>query len=229
MLTKFISGDNLRKSRLHDEKNNLIRFKRFILHAPLALVTGFLRILFDYRPETPWISYDAIEVLRKHLHKKSRVLEFGSGMSTIWYAKKAGEVYSVDDYRPWFLKIQKKIIERNINNISYHFSETKDDYINFRASDELGFDLIMVDGSHRSECLAQSLKLIRAGGIVYLDNSDKDSTERGGDMRQAETTLLQFARDSGAKIFYFTDFAPTQLFVQQGLMLKLPEGYKNKI
>lgn len=217
-----MAGDALRKSRLHDEKGNFVGVRRLFLHAPHALATGMLRLAVDYRPALPWISYSAIHVLEKFLTKSSRVLEFGSGMSTIWYAKHAGEVYSVEDYKPWFDKVSGLLNQQNITNINYHYASEVSDYSQFMTLDDSGFDLIMIDGSHRSACIGQASKLLRSGGILYLDNSDKDSTARGGDMRLAEEFALRFALDQNAQTTYFTDFAPTQLFVQQGLMVKLP-------
>lgn len=224
MLTKLFYGEQkIRKSRLHDEKGNFIGWDKFLSHAPLAFSTGLVRISLGYHPVIPWIAYDAIGVLKKFLTKNSRVLEFGSGMSTIWYAKFAGEVYSVEDYRPWYEKvnvIQKKHL---LNNVHYHFAENPIDYFNFMADDTTGFDLIMVDGSNRSTCITNAVKLLRPGGILYLDNSDKHSSSQGGDTRLAEGYALEFTQEKSAEVTYFTDFAPTQFFVQQGLMIKLPK------
>lgn len=90
------------------------------------------------------------------------------------------------------------------------------------ANDVTGFDLIVVDGHQRSACMAHSTKLLKPGGILYLDNSDKHSSPAGGDTRLAESYALAFAEEKSADIIYLTDFAPTQLFVQQGLMIKTP-------
>lgn len=222
MLQKLISGDALRKSRLHDEKGNFVGLSRLISHGPKAVATGLMRLSFDYRPSQPWISYSVIQILEKHLTRSSRVLEFGSGMSTVWYARHAGEVCSVEDYKPWYEKVKKILINEKLQNVNYQFKDHVDSYSQCFTDDSRGFDLIMVDGSHRSACIAHAVKLLRPGGILYLDNTDKDSTPRGGDMRLAENNAPQFAKGKNAEIFYFTDFAPTQLFVQQGLMVKLP-------
>lgn len=222
MFTKIVAGNELRKTRLHDEKGNFVGWYRLFLHGPLALFTGLLRLLFGYRVEQPWIAYDSIEVLRKHLNKQSRVLEYGSGMSTLWYAKHAGFVCSVEDCKPWFDVVDNKIRGGALGNISYQFARNDEEYSSCFLNDEQGFDLIMIDGSCRSACVHNSTKLLRAGGILYLDNSDKDSTERGGDMRHAEQFALEFAKERNGIATYVTDFAPTQLFVQQGLMIRLP-------
>lgn len=224
MLTKIISGDTLRKTRLHDEKGNFIGLGRLISHAPQAMFTGALRLALDYRPQVPWISYSAIEVLEHFLNKSARVLEFGSGMSTIWYAEHAGEVFSVENYRPWFDKVSSLLERKKVQNVTYRFADDPHAYSRFMENDAAGFDLVMVDGSHRSACVATASKLLRPGGVLYLDNSDKDSTLRGGDMRLAEEFALRFAKERGATVTYFTDFAPTQVFVQQGMMVRLPAG-----
>lgn len=222
ILSRLLAGSESRKTRLHDEKRNLVGAGRLVAHAPLALVTGCLRLAIGYRPELPWISYSAIAVLKANLTKSSRVLEFGSGMSTIWYAKRAGNVYSVEDYKPWFDKVNEIIKRRGLRNIHYQFANAAPRYSSFMANDQTGFDLVMVDGSHRSACIDNAARLIRPGGILYLDNSDKDSGSGGGDMRLAEELALRLASETGARVTYFTDFAPTQLFVQQGLMVELP-------
>ena len=220
MFNKIIYGDRLRKSRLHDEKGNIIDAWNFVTHAPMAFSTGVLRLLFDYRPVMPWISYNAIADISRHLSSNSTVLEFGSGMSTIWYAKLAGQVFSVEDYDPWYRKVKFLLDKKEINNVCYAFAEGRD-YYTFTKNQDVKFDLIMVDGSFRSDCIKQSAKKLKSNGIIYLDNSDKHSSPTGGDTRTAENFLLEFAKSKNAKVQYYTDFAPTQFFVQQGMLVKL--------
>lgn len=222
MLSKIIAGSKFRKSRLHDEKGNFVGVRRLFIHAPLAVATGMLRLLLRYRVAKPWIAYDSIKMLEKHLTKESRVLEFGSGMSTIWYSKHAGYVCSVDDHRPWFNKITARIKKDSIKNIHYQFAQSEETYSSFMSEDQKGFDLIMIDGSCRSMCVLMASKLLKPGGVLYLDNSDKDSSGRGGDMRLAEKFALEFAISRNGIVTYVTDFAPTQLFAQQGLHIQIP-------
>ena len=224
VFTKMIGdGSTLRKSRLHDEKGNLIPWDNFLTHIVPAVTSTFLRVTIGRRPERPWISYSSVDYLKKMLTKDSRVLEFGSGMSTIWYSRYAGEVFSVEDYLPWYNKMTEIFQNKNVKNITYKFVDNEQDYSTFMSEDKLGFDLIMVDGSYRSKCILESTKLLRPGGILYLDNSDKDSTATGGDMRKAERYARDFAMKASGQIIETTDLAPTQLIVQQGLMIKVPE------
>jgi hypothetical protein len=222
LIRKILRGDELRKSRLHDEKGNFVGWRRMALHAPLAVSSGLLRLSVGHRPLRPWISYSAASYLSHFLNSSKRVLEFGSGMSTMWYADRSAEVCSVEDCTPWYEKVSAIIKSKGISNITYQLAENEQQYVNFRAEDPVGFDLIMVDGSYRSRCAAQATALVRQCGIIYLDNSDKDSSTKGGDMRSAEDCLREFASRIGAAILEFTDFAPTQFFVQQGLLLRMP-------
>lgn len=220
MLTKLLAGDRVRKTRLHDEKGNFVGFEKLFLRGPSALISGLLRICFDRRPTLPWISYSAILEIKEHLNPESRVLEFGSGMSTIWYSRHAGHVYSVEDSHEWFVKIEHAIKEKNISNVTYKFALETSEYTSFMADDMEGFDLVVVDGTFRSDCVRSAVKLLKSGGFLYLDNSDKDSSGNGGDMRIAEALVREFADATNSSVEVFTDFAPTQLFVQQGILLR---------
>jgi predicted O-methyltransferase YrrM len=222
LLTKLVSGDRVRRSRLHDEKGNFAKWENIVLHGGPAVGTGLLRLACGYRPEVPWIAYTAIRMLENFLNKDSRVLEFGSGMSTIWYAKRAGEVCSVEDNRRWYEKVANIIASKRLDNVTHQYAELESEYSAFMSDDKQGFDLVMVDGSWRSKCIANAAKLLKPAGILYLDNSDKDSGAKGGDMRAAERIARKFAENSGAQLTEITDFAPTQLFVQQGLCIRLP-------
>ena len=219
---RVISGGPERRSRLHDEKGNFVGWRRLILNGSRAIGSGMLRIVFGVRSEKPWISYSAIKELDQFLDADSRVLEFGSGMSTIWYAKRCKEVYSVDDFRAWYEKVERLIRSKGLSNVKFSFSDDRVEYSRHGSNAGGLFDLVVVDGSYRSDCILTAFELVGPGGIVYLDNSDKDSGVDGGDMRQAELSARRLAVEVEAVISEFTDFAPTQLFVQQGLLIKLP-------
>jgi len=221
MLRKMIAGDDDRISRLHDEKGNRVKFGRILRNAPQAVCTGLGRKLLDYRPQLPWISYDAIRFFEGYLSSEKTVLEFGSGMSTIWYARHAKHVYSVEDYAPWHLKVKEMLINAGVSNVTYEL-KTGEDYTNFMLDAGVRMDMVMIDGSVRSACAETAIFQVKDNGIIYLDNSDKHSSPSGGDTRDAENILLDFAKQRGATVTYFTDFCPCEFFVQQGMLIQLP-------
>jgi hypothetical protein len=217
----FTGGTSLRKTRLHDEKGHQVGLNNLVFHGPKAAWSWGMMRLFDHRPSEPWIAYSAIKVLREFLNTQSRVLEFGSGMSTIWYGRHAGEVYSVDHYPLWFQKVQGLLAKEKNKNVHHFLREDPKSYSHFADKAKKGFDLVMVDGEWRSRSAIQGAKLVKPGGVIYLDNSDKDSTSEGGDTREAEKFLLKFAKQKKAKVTYFVDFAPTQFFIQEGMLVQM--------
>ena len=82
MLKKIIREAREKKSRLHDEKGNFVGFQQ--TSCQWAKKRSFLEwraSLLDYRPETPWISYSAIEELEIIIDiDVLRILQIGSGM-----------------------------------------------------------------------------------------------------------------------------------------------------
>jgi precorrin-6B methylase 2 len=223
MLHRLIYGKRESIPRWRDAKGNFPGWSRMLLNGTRATVTGFLRLVFGFRPVKPWISYSAVKTLSKFLSREnSVVLEFGSGMSTAWYAKHARAVYSVEDDTAWF-NISKSIFHSmGISNVHYHLATNEEDYIRQGQDSGLKFDLIMVDGSYRSACVRESLPFLKPGGIIYLDNTDKDTEAEPAhaDMAIAKKLLIDFAASNNATIEYYSDFAPTQLFAQQGMLVR---------
>lgn len=220
LIQKVISGgSNLRKTRLHDEKGNLIDFQG-TLYAPKALATTFLRVAFGYRPHLPWISYRAIQEIERLIQKDWKVIEFGSGMSTLWLAKRCGFLHSVEDNEHWYKKVTIILSQQGIENTRYEL-RSKDAYSDLTEYNEYYFDLALIDGTNRAGCMRAVVNKIKHGGWIYLDNSDKFANEPDSDFRIAETVLLQAVAERSGKARHFVDFAPAQSFVSQGILAKL--------
>ncbi len=212
-LRKIYSGSETRKTRLHDELGAFVPLGRLLRNGPRALLTGAARLLFDWRQELPWISYDARNELARVLTPRSKVLEFGSGMSTMWYARHTASVVSIEDFRPWFDLVAPRVAK--LGNVDYHFAGNRAEYVGL-APERL-YDLIMIDGSFRDDCARFAIEHLSETGVIYLDNSDKGLDEKTGNVPEARRILLAFAAEKGLPVHEFTDFAPTQLHVQRGL------------
>ena len=55
----------------------------------------------------PWISYPAVFILRDRVKSTFRVFEFGSGYSTLWWAKNVAHVTSCEHDADWSRTIAK--------------------------------------------------------------------------------------------------------------------------
>src|SRR6478609_83116 len=186
-------------------KNNLVRLPGFSF--------GYLRyrisrpvLKFKYKsalkeiPSAPWMSIAAINIFDAILDKEMKGFEFGSGGSTIFFSKRAGQVVSLEHDVAWHAQITKRIQDQQIKNIDYHLVEKEnignkpsligkrnDDYIvpftpatcfvNYysfidRYENE-SFDFIIVDGRARVECAEHAIPKLKKGGILILDNSER--------------------------------------------------------
>lgn len=137
--------------------------------------SGWFRSLRSGRPENsagdplPWYSYPCIHLLETRLNGKAvDVFEFGSGNSTLWWARRARRVVSVEDNAQWYSRIQAT----RPANVAYSLAVGEENYVNSLRDTEALFDVVVVDGSHRERCLQEALKTLTQSGIVIVDNSD---------------------------------------------------------
>lgn len=144
------------------------------------------------RLDLPWWTLGAIDEVDEFLARRpaARVFEYGSGASTIWLAKRAKEVFSVEHDEGWFPVVHEKL--KAFPNAHLHlvpadepaqsdpaYASTKPGWVGrtFRsyvhALDEVDgeFDVIVVDGRARPACLPHAVKRLAEGGLVVFDNS----------------------------------------------------------
>ena len=127
----------------------------------------------------PWLTYPAIHYLesnRKAL-KSTNVYEFGSGNSTLWWAKKAKAVTSVEYFNKWFKKLGPSLPK----NVSYVFAENNDthDFANAILQEKNNFDIIIVDGRDRVQCALNAAQKLTKNGVIIWDNSERERYQTG--------------------------------------------------
>lgn len=209
----------LRKTRFHDEKGNLVDLIGKI-YAPLALTTAVLRKVFGYRPKYPSLSFRAIAEIDRLLQPTYRCVEFGSGMSTPWFAARCGFLLSIENNKDWHRRVSAMIDGPRYSHVRYELRDD-DRFSDLSGYDDGFFDFALIDGWDRHGCVLSVVPKIKPGGWIYLDNTDKDMTRPNGDLRRAEAALLEAVRERGGTIRYFVDFATGNFFVEQGLLVRL--------
>jgi hypothetical protein len=218
LIQKILTGGQSHKSRFHDEKGNLLDMGGFA-YLPHCLATTTLRLMFGHRPLTPWLGYRAIQRLERLLQADWKILEWGSGFSTIYFAQRVSNVVSIEDNQEWYKKVTLLLAKHKCTNVDYQFKS--DRYANLDEYPDHKFDFILIDGSCRAGCAATAINKVRPGGYIYLDNSDKHSDIEGGDTRIAENLLLDTVMETSGKVQYFVDLVPSYLAVTQGMLVRL--------
>jgi len=133
--------------------------------------------------EIPWFSYAAIDFLETFLKKHMTVFEYGSGGSTVFFARRVKRVLSVEDSASWHELVTERLQVKNLTNASlrlcpfdFKAAEGFEESDYFNAIPEEQFDVIVVDGMEewtlvRPTCFAKAEKHIKKGGIIIVDDS----------------------------------------------------------
>jgi predicted O-methyltransferase YrrM len=217
LVQKVIAGGPKAKSRLHSLDGDLLDLAG-LRYLPRAVLSTLGRKLFGHRPGVPWLGYRAIRYLDGLLQADWQMIEFGSGMSTVWFAKRVNHVYSIEDYAPWYEKVKVIFDKFGVNNVTYKLL-TESDYANADFVSDQSMDFVLVDGSQRDACMRTALKKIKPGGWIYLDNADQEANDR----KIARRLLLDQVQARGGSYQYFVDFAPTYVIVTKGLLAQVGE------
>ncbi|MBE7179353.1 MAG: FkbM family methyltransferase [Mucilaginibacter polytrichastri] len=144
----------------------------------------------------PWVTYSFIDFIKNRVQKEHTIFEFGSGNSTLFYAKLAGKVVAVEHDKPWFDRISKD----KPANAEMIFSELEKDgkYCRTPLSLPEKFDIIIVDGRDRVNCCKQSLGALTDRGVVVLDDSERDFYRPG----------IEFLKENGFRELPFSGISP---------------------
>lgn len=122
----------------------------------------------------PWWNVAATREVAEFLRTrpKARAFEYGAGASTIWLARHAASVVSVEHHAEWHQRLAKEVAP--FNNIQLHQRDLAGDgYIGAIDAEDGLFDLIVVDGRRRTECLARAIPRLAPGGLILFDDSGR--------------------------------------------------------
>jgi len=180
----------------------------------------------------PWFSKPFLDLLSTWELKDKRVFEYGGGHSTDWWEHYAKEVCTVECDALWILYMtdiarKGRLIHRPVIDGEV---ELKSRYVNAIYEFDGEFDIIVIDGSYRDECIAAALTKIKDGGNIICDNWDQESVwdsimggrlldpwkanlyiepSRAGDARPWKTGFWQIYKDENKLLgthFYSANF-----------------------
>lgn len=126
-------------------------------------------------------------------------LEYGSGRSTLFFARRLGKLVSIEHYGAWYEKVEKKLAEENITNVDYLLitknseqevndnsdeyhrqftgQEERTEYADYANKvleyDDEFFDFVLIDGRSRVNCGLNAIAKLKKGGMFVLDNSER--------------------------------------------------------
>lgn len=163
----------------------------------------------------PWLTYPAIAFLKQRLKTDQSVLEYGSGSSTLFFAQKVKELYSIEHHPDWYRRIKNQSPE------NVHLFLTTIDYGGnyHKLALSLGkFHIILIDGRDRVNCCRLAPQALHSDGVIILDDSERSNYQAG----------IQYLLSQGFRQLPFYGLKPrstrescTTIFYQPGNCLGL--------
>jgi predicted O-methyltransferase YrrM len=129
-------------------------------------------------PSYPYYVPGAMKRLKTLLNRKSVVFEWGSGMSTKWFADQCESLVSVEHDERWYSRVSISLVHHeNCKLLMIAENKGFEEYV--RVIDQYpdkSFDLVAVDGRDRIECVRHAISKVKPGGYLLLDDSHRRST-----------------------------------------------------
>lgn len=141
--------------------------------------------------DVPWWTMRAAARVSAHLKavERPRVFEWGAGASTVWLARRAWSVTTIEHDGHWAETVAglapsnvtiRVIAPRPSEGPSPARSEKRGfthldfaEYVQaIDATDDM-YDLIAIDGRSREACLSRAVAHLRPGGLIVLDNVER--------------------------------------------------------
>jgi hypothetical protein len=134
----------------------------------------------------PWIAWPCIDFLNGYLHPEHRVFEWGGGGSTLFFLKKGCRVTTVESSARWVGHIESEIRKLSEDArdrwdlrfvpVTGNSDPAIDEYVGQVAAGA-PWDVVMVDGWSRVDCLRRALPHVKPSGVLVLDNADQKQFE----------------------------------------------------
>lgn len=157
---------------------NFIRSALTAFGAPLwqasrsgHIKSAFAQMAVDRRGDpVPWFSYPCVHLLQASDLTGRRVLEFGSGQSTLWWARHASSVLAFDDNPEWAERVATHLRPPNaVHLVPPEWGRARNQVQEAVGSND--FDIVVIDGMERSSLLPYAADRLRIDGCIVFDNS----------------------------------------------------------
>jgi predicted O-methyltransferase YrrM len=147
----------------------------------------------------PWVTYGAIDLLRRIVTPQTRVFEYGAGGSSLFFSERALEGTSVEHDPSWAAQVRDTLAAQGharwrvllvepsgaatgdpADPASYLSSDPAYAGLSFQRYAEAidpfadaSLDLVLVDGRARPSCAAHAVPKVAPGGWLILDNAER--------------------------------------------------------
>lgn len=143
------------------------------------------------RVDAPWMKAKELDILVEVLERlaPSRCLEWGAGLSTLWFPRRLPRLtrwLSIEHHAEWHASMRERNRDPRVEVV--HIPADRGDYASTRREgtfddfrtyvtypETLGerFDFILVDGRARQACLQVAWRIVADDGVVVLHDANR--------------------------------------------------------
>ena len=119
----------------------------------------------------PWYTYPCIDFLQQRSFEHCKVLEFGGGQSTTWWARRAARVMTLEGDDEWYNSLESNLPENaELHSVSMVTAGECQESVEavLTARHQTSFDIIVIDGLFRYEMIEIAVRYRAAGGAIIL-------------------------------------------------------------
>lgn len=136
-------------------------------------------------PDKPWLCPGTVRCCERILRPDMRAVEFGSGRSTRWFARKVGHVTSIEHDPLWHARVAEQLRAAGVTNVDYLHVPLDHDV---REGERPTYDpppgyvtvidrfpdrslhLVVIDGHYRTHCVRHAVPKLADGGYLIVDD-----------------------------------------------------------
>ncbi len=159
----------------------------------------------------PWLAYAATAWLDAQCHPDWRVLEYGLGSSSLWWAERVRDLTIIEHDPAWIARLAPQL-PAHVRLLQIDQGDPA--YRDFCRQTEQRWDLISVDGKRRNSVIKRAAEALVPGGLLLFDDSQK--------VRYAKP-LAKLER-RGFEALHFWDAKPLQSYAGKTTILRAPRA-----
>lgn len=150
-------------------------FSMFQLKSTYLDPLGWSKSILLQRPmkndgsSVPWMNYSAIQLIEGKVKSKTRVLEYGSGASTRWWAGMVSSVLAIEHDKLWYEQCKKQMPA----NVELRLAASDASYPSTASAQDGPFDIVVIDALFRNECAEFILSWIDPKSVIIWDDSER--------------------------------------------------------
>lgn len=138
--------------------------------------SGVIQSLLRGRPvdgmgsPLPWLTYGAIHELEKRLLPTDEVLEFGSGHSSLWFAKRVASIVAIETSQDWINQVSSQAQLSDVRNLQLKYHSKFDPQAFLPLINNAS--VILIDGAWRHEVAKLVAGQHLLNQLLVIDNTD---------------------------------------------------------